>query len=219
VKAPHRGIGMTSQRTRQRLVDRLRQEGVGDERVLATIAAVPRHMFLDEALASRAYEDTALPIGCGQTISQPYIVARMTEVLLAGGPCRKVLEVGTGSGYQAVVLARLVEEVYTVERVRWLLNEAMERAHRLGVRNIRFRHADGALGLPDSAPYDGILVTAAPPGVPAPLLDQLAPGGRIVIPVGAGSTQELLVVTREQDGFTQERLEAVRFVPLIEGRI
>jgi len=209
---------MTSDRTRQRLVERLRQEGIRDERVLAAIGNVPRHLFLDEALASRAYEDTALPIGCGQTISQPYIVARMTEALLAGGPCRKVLEIGTGSGYQAVVLARLVEEVYTVERVRQLLNDAMGRAHRLGVRNIRFRHGDGSQGLPDAAPYDGIMVTAAPPGVPAPLLDQLAPGGRIVLPVGAGATQELLVLIKEDEGFSHKRLEQVRFVPLIEGR-
>jgi protein-L-isoaspartate(D-aspartate) O-methyltransferase len=213
------GIGMTSMRTRKRLVERLREAGISNERVLEAVLSVPRHIFLDEALASRAYEDTSLPIGQGQTISQPYIVARMTELLLAGGPCRRVLEIGTGSGYQAAILGKVVDEVYTVERVRSLMTQAMSRLFKLGYGNIRFRHGDGSLGWSEHAPYDGILVTAAPPSVPEALLEQLAPEGRMIIPVGAGRTQELQLITRAANGFARAHVEAVSFVPLLEGQV
>ncbi|HFD92565.1 MAG TPA: protein-L-isoaspartate(D-aspartate) O-methyltransferase [Gammaproteobacteria bacterium] len=212
------GIGMTSRRTRNRLVERLSRSGISNQAVLEAMRETPRHIFVDEALASRAYEDCALPIGHGQTISQPYIVARMTEALLRDGPLRRVLEVGTGSGYQAAVLARLVEEVFTVERVDALQRRARRRFRELGLRNVRLRHCDGNLGWPGYAPYDGIMATAAPAEIPVPLLDQLAVGGRLVIPVGRPGAQQLLLVTRQESGFSREVLEMVSFVPLVTGQ-
>jgi protein-L-isoaspartate(D-aspartate) O-methyltransferase len=211
------GIGMTSQRTRERLVQRLREEGVRDHRVLDRIRNTPRHVFVDEALASRAYEDTALPIGNAQTISQPYIVARMTEVLLAAGPLENVLEVGTGSGYQTAVLAPLVRRVYTTERIQALLDQARRRFQALQIRNIVTKHVDGGLGLPEYGPFDGILVTAAPEGIPRALVEQLRVGGRMVLPVGQEGQQVLVAVDRTADGYTHEMLERVSFVPLVSG--
>jgi protein-L-isoaspartate(D-aspartate) O-methyltransferase len=213
----HLGIGMTSQRTRERLIQRLRERGIADARVLEAMRNLPRHIFVDEALATRAYEDTALPIGNGQTISQPATVARMTEVLLSGVPCRKVLEVGTGSGYQTALLARLVDEVFSVERIDQLLRRARERFRELGITNVRLRHGDGYAGWPEHAPYDGILVTAAPTELPPGLLQQLADGGRMIIPVGQQGAQRLLRIVRRGDVFEQEELDMVSFVPLLEG--
>jgi protein-L-isoaspartate(D-aspartate) O-methyltransferase len=209
------GIGMTSRRTRDRLIQRLREEGIRDERVLEAILHVPRHVFVDEALASRAYEDTALPIGHGQTISQPYIVALMTQALIAGGRLKKVLEVGTGSGYQTAVLAGLVDEVYSVERIEPLMKLARKRLREIGCRNVHIKLSDGSWGWKEHAPYDGIIVTAAPAAVPPALLEQLAPGGRLVIPVGGPTMQELLLMQQTDKGPIQERLELVNFVPLV----
>ena len=217
MKADIHGIGMTSQRTRERLIQRLREEGVRDERVLESIRSVPRHLFVEEALASRAYENTALPIGHGQTISQPYIVALMTERLLAGGRLKKVLEVGTGSGYQTAVLANLVDELYSVERIEPLMKLARRRLRELGHRNVHVKLSDGSWGWKEHAPYDGIIVTAAPAAVPESLLEQLAPGGRLVIPVGGPAMQELLLIQNTDKGMVQERLELVNFVPLVRG--
>ena len=207
------GIGMTSQRTRERLIQRLIAQGVSDLAVLDTIRTTPRHLFLDEAMAHRAYEDVALPIGFAQTLSQPYIVARMTELLLARGPRRRVLEIGTGSGYQTAVLARLVEEVYSVERIKALQQRARRRLRQLKLRNVHMCHADGALGWAERGPFDGILATAAPERIPEELLQQLAPGGRLVIPVGA-ERQHLQVVDRTHEGFDTQIVEDVNFVPL-----
>jgi protein-L-isoaspartate(D-aspartate) O-methyltransferase len=212
------GIGMTSQRTRERLIQRLRATGIRDERVLAAMASVPRHLFVDEALASRAYEDHSLPIGFGQTISRPYIVARMTEVLLAGPPLKRVLEVGTGSGYQTAVLACLVEAVDSVERIEALQQVARRRLRDMGHRNFRLNLSDGNWGWPERGPYDGILVAAAPDAIPMALCEQLAPGGRLVIPIGGNQAQELVVVTRGPDGYLTEALGPVNFVPLIRER-
>ena len=213
-----RGIGMTSQRTRNRLVQRLRDKGVADERVLDAIATVPRHLFLDEALASRAYEDNALPIGHGQTISQPYMVATMTAAILeameGGG---RVLEIGTGSGYQTAVLAALVDRVYSVERIGVLLERARRRLRSLSVRNVRFKHADGNYGWPTEAPFDAAIVTACATHVPDALADQLADGAPLVIPVGNGDVQELRLLRRSGDGWRQQTLDHVRFVPLLKG--
>lgn len=214
------GVGMTSQRTRERLIQRLTDQGVTNLRVLDVIRNTPRHLFLDEALAHRAYEDTALPIGYGQTLSQPYIVARMTEILLgaAGVKLEKVLEVGTGSGYQTSILAQLVGEVYSVERIKPLQDKARERLRQLGLRNVQLRHADGGFGWADMGPYDGILSTAAPQVVPDELLAQLAPGGILVIPVG-GLEQELHLIIRDGEGdkYVTQKLEPVKFVPLLSG--
>lgn len=210
-----RGIGMTSARTRERLLQQLRDEGIRDERVLQALRDVPRHLFIDEALASRAYENTALPIGYGQTISQPYVVARMTEALLAGRRLHRVLEIGTGSGYQAAVLAGVVDEVYTVERLEPLMKQARKRLRELGYRNVHVKLSAVGIGWPQHAPYDGILVAAAPVELPAALLEQLAPGGFLVAPVGGPAMQELRLVRRTDEGFTHERLEWVNFVPLI----
>jgi len=209
---------MTSQRTRERLIQRLSEQGIRDLRVLDVIRNTPRHLFLDEAMAHRAYEDTALPIGFNQTLSQPYVVARMTELLLAAGPRRRVLEIGTGSGYQAAILAQLVDEVYTVERIKPLLDKARRRFRKLKLRNVQASHADGALGWPERGPFDGILSTAAPEQIPAELLQQLESGGRLVIPVG-GEQQQLQVVTREGEEFVTETVEEVRFVPLLSGKV
>ncbi|MDO9624351.1 MAG: protein-L-isoaspartate(D-aspartate) O-methyltransferase [Pseudomonas sp.] len=208
---------MTSQRTRERLIQRLYEEGLSNARVLETIRRTPRHLFVDEALAHRAYEDTALPIGHNQTISQPYMVARMSELLLAAGPLDKVLEIGTGSGYQTAILAQLVERVFSVERIQSLQDRAKERMSELNLRNVVFRWGDGWEGWPALAPYNGIIVTAAASVVPQALLDQLAPGGRLVIPVGAGDEQELLLIVREEQGFARHTLDSVRFVPLLNG--
>jgi protein-L-isoaspartate(D-aspartate) O-methyltransferase len=211
-----RGIGMTSQRTRDRLIERLREKGIRNEQVLEVLRCTPRHLFVDEALSSRAYEDTALPIGFNQTISQPYIVARMTEVLLATQP-QKVLEVGTGSGYQAAVLAQLVPKVYTVERILAMVPLARQRFRELGLRNVNLKQSDGTWGWPQQAPFDAILVAAAPAEIPPALLDQLIDGGRMVIPVGAGNSQTLVVITRRGTRFERENLEPVSFVPLVGG--
>lgn len=211
------GIGMTSQRTRQRLVERLREAGIRDERVLNAIAQVPRHLFVDEALASRAYEDTALPIGFGQTISQPYVVALMTEALMADGNPQRVLEIGTGCGYQTAVLSLLTERVYTVERVQELFRYSRDRLFQLGYRNVQSRYGDGFEGWPDHAPYDGILTTAATAQTPQSLLDQLADGGRLVLPLGQRQQQSLTVLRRLNDAVEQRALAAVKFVPLVTG--
>jgi len=219
VISDHRGIGMTSQRTRDRLVARLKDQGIKNVSVLAVIRDLPRHLFVDEALASRAYEDTALPIGHGQTISQPFIVARMTEILLEGLPKNKVLEVGTGSGYQTAVLSQLVERVFSVERISPLQNQARERFYQLKLNNIRLKHSDGSWGWEENAPYDGIIVTCAPEQIPEGLLRQLAPGGRLVIPVGGSSGQSLRVIDRNGNSFEETELDAVSFVPLLTGQI
>jgi protein-L-isoaspartate(D-aspartate) O-methyltransferase len=208
---------MTSARTRERLVQRLMEQGVKNPAVLDRVRNVPRHLFVDEALASRAYEDTALPIGFGQTISQPYIVARMTEALLEAGPVSSVLEVGTGCGYQTAVLAALVPKIFTIERIEPLLARAKQRLKDLGIKNVRFRHGDGYEGWKTQAPYEGILVAAAPMTVPEALLQQLAVGGRLVMPVGAEGKQELMRITRREHGFEQQRLGTVAFVPLQAG--
>lgn len=213
------GVGMTSQRTRERLIQRLQEQGVSNLHVLDIIRNTPRHLFLDEALAHRAYEDTALPIGHGQTLSQPYIVARMTEILLgAAGKVEKVLEVGTGSGYQTAILAQLVPQVFSVERIKPLQDKARERLRQLGLRNVHLRHADGGFGWPDMGPFEAILSAAAPQVVPEELLMQLAPNGVLVIPIG-GQEQHLHMILRDGDSdkFITQVLEPVKFVPLVPG--
>lgn len=211
------GIGMTSQRTRARMIDRLREQGIKNEVVLRAMAAVPRHVFIEEALASRAYEDTALPLGLGQTISQPYVVARMIELLLNGRPgLGKTLEIGAGCGYQAAVLAQLTNEVYAVERLAPLLDKAKANMRTLQQFNVRLKHADGLLGLPEAAPFDSIIVAAAGSQIPPALLAQLREGGRLVLPVGAAE-QYLRLIERTPQGFVETRLDAVRFVPLLPG--
>ena len=219
MNASTRGIGMTSQRTRDRLVERLREEGIRNEAVLDVIRNTPRHLFVDEALASRAYEDTALPIGYNQTISQPYVVAVMTDLVVRGKP-QKVLEIGTGSGYQAAVLAPLIAKVYTVERIEPLAVQARQRFRKLGLRNIRASYSDGTAGLPDFAPYDAIITTAGTEVIPQALLEQLSPeSGRLIIPVGSRDRQRLTVVTRHDDSYEQERHDNVIFVPLLTGQV
>jgi len=210
------GIGMTSQRTRDRMVQRLREQGIKDEVVLGAMNAIPRHIFVDEALSIRAYEDVSLPIGYGQTISQPYIVARMTEILRSGNPLGKVLEIGTGCGYQTAVLSKVAQEVYSVERISPLLMKARTNLRELRTRNVKVKHADGHYGLPDLAPFDGIMVTAGATHIPNELLQQLAVGGRMVIPVGT-QEQILVLVERLPEEFRQTKLEAVKFVPLLGG--
>ncbi|MGE5490881.1 MAG: protein-L-isoaspartate(D-aspartate) O-methyltransferase [Actinomycetota bacterium] len=211
------GIGMTSQRTRTRMIERLREQGIRNEAVLAAMAAVPRHVFVEEALASRAYEDTALPLGMGQTISQPYVVARMIELLLNGRPgLGKTLEIGAGCGYQAAVLAQLTNEVYAVERIQPLLEKAKANMRKLQQFNVRLKYADGQMGLPEAAPFDSIIVAAAASRVPPALLQQLAEGGRLILPVGTGE-QYLVFIERTPQGFTETRLDGVRFVPLLSG--
>lgn len=215
----HSGIGMTSARTRQRMIDRLRDQGIADEAVLAAMYEVPRHLFVDEALASRAYDDVSLPINYEQTISQPYIVARMIEVLRAATtrPIRRVLEIGTGCGYQAAVLAHVFPEVYTMERIQPLFDRAKKKLHDLKIENVQVRYADGSAGLPDAAPFDGIIMAAAAPVMLAALREQLAVGGRMVLPVGR-QDQWLYLVERETQGFRESRLEPVKFVPLLMGK-
>ncbi len=210
------GIGMTSQRTRERLINRLVVQGIGNEQVLDVIRNVPRHIFVDEALASRAYEDTALPIGSGQTISQPYVVARMTEAIMAVSP-RRALEVGSGCGYQTAILSKLVPEVFSIERIEALYQKAKRNLSELQVTNVRLRYGDGYRGWPAAAPFDAILVAAAPPEIPEALLKQLAEGGRLIIPVGDGAEQELQLITRKGNQFHREVLERVVFVPMLSG--
>lgn len=210
------GVGMTSQRTRTRMIERLREQGIRDEQVLAAIAAVPRHVFVEEALASRAYEDIALPLGHQQTISQPFIVARMIEVLRAGRDLGKTLEIGAGCGYQAAVLAQLTDEVYAVERIEPLLAKAKLNLRAIQQFNVRLKYADGQLGLPEAAPFDTIIVAAATARVPPALLQQLALGGRMILPLGSGE-QYLVLIERRIEGFVESRLDSVRFVPLLSG--
>jgi protein-L-isoaspartate(D-aspartate) O-methyltransferase len=214
----HTGIGMTSQRTRNRLIERLRAEGIQDEVVLAAMNAVPRHIFVDEALASRAYDDVSLPLGFGQTISQPYIVARMIEILRNGMQLNRVLEIGTGCGYQAAVLAGVADEVYSVERVQPLFERATGYLKELQIRNVALRYADGNMGLPEIAPFDGIIMAAAATHIPRALLEQLAVGGRMVLPLGA-QEQYLCLIERTEQGLRETRLEPVKFVPLLMGKV
>ena len=206
----------TAQRARARMVERLREQGVRDEKVLAAMMAVPRHLFVEEALATRAYEDTALPLGLQQTISQPFVVARMIELLRAGRELGKTLEVGTGCGYQAAVLSHVATEVYSVERLRLLLDRARNNLRHLRLPNVRLKHADGSVGLKEAAPFDTIIVAAAAPKVPPALTEQLADGGRLILPVGAGD-QSLVLIERTSRGLRETRLSAVRFVPLLPG--
>jgi protein-L-isoaspartate(D-aspartate) O-methyltransferase len=214
------GIGMTSQRTRARMVERLREQGIADARVLEAMAGVPRHFFVEEALASRAYEDTALPIGFGQTISQPYVVALMIEFLIKDRNLGKVLEVGTGCGYQAAVLASLAVEVYSIERIRELLERARANLRELRLKNLRLAHGDGAAGMEKAGPFDSIIVAAAAPAMPQALLQQLARGGRMILPLrdGRADAQRLILVERGARGYTETALEPVRFVPLQAGK-
>ena len=207
---------MTSQRTRERLIQRLMDQGITRFEVLEAIRSVPRHLFVDEALAHRSYEDTALPIGCGQTLSQPYVVARMTELALAQGRPKKVLELGSGSGYQTAILASLVDEICAIERIKPLLERARRQLRALRVRNVRLRHGDGLAGWASEAPFDLILGAAAPERLPTQLLEQLAPEGRLILPVG-GERQQLMVVTATAEGYVEEVIEEVYFVPMVRG--
>ena len=211
------GIGMTSQRTRLRMIERLREQGIKDEAVLAAMLEVPRHLFVDEALASRAYDDVSLPINFNQTISRPYIVARMIEVLRAAGPLNRVLEIGTGCGYQAAVLAQVAKEVYTVERVQPLYERAKRQLRDLKLRNVSVRYADGSAGLPEIAPFDGIIMACAAPVLSVALREQLAAGGRMALPVGM-QEQWLYLVERDAGGFRETKLEPVKFVPQLMGK-
>lgn len=211
------GIGMTSQRTRMRMIDRLREQGIKDEAVLGAMFAVPRHLFVDEALASRAYDDVSLPINFNQTISQPYIVARMIEILRNGQPLGRVLEIGTGCGYQAAVLAQVASEVISVERVAALFDRARKQLRDLKLRNVSVRHADGSAGLPDSGPYDAIIMAAAAPTLLPALREQLKVGGRLVLPVGMNE-QHLYLIERDASGYRESKMEAVKFVPLLMGK-
>ena len=214
------GIGMTSQRTRERLLGRLMDQGISSLGVLDVMRSTPRHIFLDEALSHRAYEDVALPIGHNQTISQPYIVARMTEAIVTSGPLETVLEIGTGCGYQTAIIAQLAKKVYTIERIKPLLDRAKANIKSLRLRNTEFKHDDGSLGWEQKAPFDAIIATAAPQEVPNELLQQLNPqGGRLVIPVGGDDRQELKLITRNEDDFSETFLDAVRFVPLLIGQL
>ncbi len=218
VTARQTGIGMTSQRTRTRMVERLRESGISDERVLALMYETPRHIFVDEALASRAYEDTPLPIGFSQTISSPYIVARMTELVRNGRQLERVLEIGTGCGYQTAILARFAKEMYSIERIEALLNKARGHLRELRITNVRFKHGDGTFGLAEVAPFDGILMTAAALETPTEILTQLAPGGRLVFPKGQDE-QRLHLIENTEKGFVETVLEEVKFVPLLPGTV
>jgi protein-L-isoaspartate(D-aspartate) O-methyltransferase len=211
------GIGMTSSRTRMRMIERLREQGIKNEAVLAAMYEVPRHLFVDEALASRAYDDVSLPINFNQTISQPYIVARMIEVLLAAGPLKRVLEIGTGCGYQAAVLAQVFPEVYSMERIKPLYERARKTLRDLKIRNVSVRYADGSAGLPEAAPFDGIIMAASAPMLSLALREQLAVGGRMALPIGIDE-QWLHLIERDVQGFRESKLEAVKFVPLLSGK-
>lgn len=211
------GIGMTSPRTRARMVERLRGEGIKDEVVLAAMNAVPRHIFVDEALGSRAYDDVSLPLGFGQTISQPYVVARMIEIMRAGRPLNRVLEIGSGCGYQAAVLAQLAREVHSVERIQQLHERAIACIRELQLNNVTLHYADGGMGLPGLAPFDGIIMAAAAGHVPDALREQLAVGGRMVLPLGT-QEQVICLIERDEQGYRETRLEAVKFVPMLMGR-
>lgn len=213
----HSGIGMTSQRTRMRMIERLRSQGIRDEAVLAVMGEVPRHLFVDEALASRAYEDIALPLGFGQTISSPYTVARMTELARAAGALNKVLEIGTGCGYQTAVLGKMAKEVYSVERLAPLLAKARRILREVRITNARLRHGDGLLGIPEAAPFDAIVMSAAATHVPEALLGQLGMGGRMVLPISSRNEQRLCVIERTAQGYTERRMDPVKFVPLLSG--
>ena len=215
--SPHGGIGMTSQRTRLRMVERLRRQGIRDEVVLAAMGEVPRHIFVDEALASRAYEDIALPLGFGQTISSPYIVARMTELARSGCALGKVLEIGTGCGYQTAVLARLAKVVYSIERLAPLLARARRHLRDIRITNTRLRHGDGLLGVPEIAPFDAIIMAAAATHVPPALLEQVAMGGRMVLPMANNQEQRLCVIQRTAQGYVEKKMDQVKFVPLLPG--
>lgn len=217
VRSSQAGIGMTSQRTRDRMLNRLREQGIKDEIVLSAIGSIPRHIFVDEALSIRAYEDVSLPIGFGQTISQPYIVARMSELLRNGGQLQKVLEIGTGCGYQTAVLSKIAKEVYSVERIRPLIMKARGHLRELKCVNVKLDHADGNMGLPQLAPFDAIMVTAAASHIPQDLLDQLAIGGRLIIPVGTDEQILYLVERLSPSEYRQTKLEPVKFVPLLGG--
>lgn len=212
------GIGMTSMRTRERMISRLEEQGIKSRNILNAMRNTPRHLFVDEALASRAYEDTALPIGYNQTISQPYIVATMTELLLSAGPLSKVLEIGTGCGYQTAILAQLADHVYTVERIQPLQKKAKNLLWSIKIKNVSYLHSDGGWGWEDHAPYDGIMVTAAAPEIPENLLMQMAVGGTMLIPIGKSGSQTLQRVFRTENDFKVESLEPVSFVPLLPGR-
>ena len=215
--AQHSGIGMTSQRTRLRMIERLRGQGIRDEVVLSAMGEVPRHLFVDEALASRAYEDIALPLGFGQTISSPFTVARMTELARAGAALGKVLEIGTGCGYQAAVLSRVAKEVYSIERIAALLAKARKHFRELRMPNVRLRHGDGQTGMPEVAPFDAIVMTAAATHVPRELMDQLEVGGRMILPIAHGREQRLCVIERSQHGYIEKKMDVVKFVPLLPG--
>ncbi|HEX6006524.1 MAG TPA: protein-L-isoaspartate(D-aspartate) O-methyltransferase [Burkholderiales bacterium] len=213
----HDGIGMTSQRTRLRMVERLRESGIRDEVVLAAMSEVPRHLFIDEALATRAYDDCSLPLGFGQTISSPYIVARMTELARGGRELGKVLEIGTGCGYQTAVMARIAKEVYSIERLAPLLARARRTLREVRVTNARLRHGDGLRGIPELAPFDSIIMAAAATHVPEVLREQLTAGGRMVLPMASKSGQQLCVIERTTQGYTEKRMDEVKFVPLLPG--
>jgi len=215
--ARHSGIGMTSQRTRMRMVERLRSQGIRDEVVLAVMGEVPRHLFVDEALASRAYEDISLPLGFGQTISSPYTVARMTELARAGSAPNKVLEIGTGCGYQTAVLSRLAKEVYSIERLAPLLARARRNLREVRVTNARLRHGDGMLGIPEAAPFDVIVIAAAATHVPDTLREQLGMGGRMILPMSGKNEQRLCIIERTPQGYTEKKMDQVKFVPLLPG--
>ncbi|HUF20508.1 MAG TPA: protein-L-isoaspartate(D-aspartate) O-methyltransferase, partial [Burkholderiales bacterium] len=210
------GIGMTSQRTRLRMIERLREQGIADETVLDAMAEVPRHIFVDEALASRAYDDVSLPIGFGQTISNPFTVARLVELARAGQAIGRVLEIGTGCGYQAAVLSRVAREVYSIERIAGLLPRARVRLRELNCRNVRVKHGDGRIGFRDAGPFDAIVLAAAATRIPEELIEQLVDGGRLVLPLGT-RVQKLVLVTKTSDGFEQSVLDEVNFVPLLAG--
>ncbi len=218
-KLSFEGLGMNSRRTREKLIQRLKDQGITDNDVLDVMLNTPRHLFLDEVLAYRAYDDVSLPIGFNQTLSQPYIVARMTELLLRQGPLSRVLEIGTGSGYQTAVLSQLVERVYSIERIKSLQQKARERLRKLKIKNVHFYHSDGCLGFELKAPYDGIITTAAPAEVPLSLLEQLAVGGRLIIPVGEDNDQHLNVIVRTETGFERQIVEPVKFVELKSGLV
>jgi protein-L-isoaspartate(D-aspartate) O-methyltransferase len=221
VTGQHTGIGMTSQRTRLRMVERLRSLGIRDEVVLAVMGEVPRHLFVDEALASRAYEDIALPLGFGQTISSPFTVARMTELARAGGALGKVLEIGTGCGYQAAVLSRVAKEVYSIERIAGLLAKARQHFRQFRVPNGRLRHADGHAGMAEVAPFDAVVMTAAATHVPRELLEQLAVGGKMILPLAQSGEQRgeqrLCVIERSAHGYVEKKMDVVKFVPMLPG--